>query len=542
MKSNPNNRFYFLDSLKGLMLIILTFNHVSANSIHWLTFETFGFFGGAEGYVMITGFLVGNVYGKISYSRTLLAKKTQDKAFTIALFWLVIIFGAEILSHSIGGHPFRDLSLFRQFPINILGNNEILGLYFTLFLLIFPILRLLEKGKRALLLTISISAYLFGYYPELYRKLGFLHSEIGDAFVQIVYFLRGNLPTPFSDFEQNYQYAGFSLIFWQLLFVIAVSIGFYRRKTGEFNVLNALWVLPVTASVCIVFLIFRYSSTASELIPSLFLKKEMLGIARLSNVLVFSLLIYSITTRIHTLPRIKSLEIMGRNSLSVYTFQTLIVFGFINPRFDEKGSTLSSAALLSALCASLFLIAQISDKKHATKIIERMQLKQRLGIPKQLDWKRKISLTIVFILAVAFSINLIRLREDFPLTAASMFGRYVNGKTNLISVRLYTDAVQDLNEIDFTQHKLNKRILLYSIYCPDESNTPYYNPNCFEENYQTRMGRWFDHLSEHYYKVHSKLPETFILTLCSVNTGPDDLIHQLTYDCSTAELSIWNHE
>lgn len=53
-----------LDSLRGLLLVWMTLNHLGG-PLHAYSFQTLGFFSSAEGFVFISGVVAGLVYGRI---------------------------------------------------------------------------------------------------------------------------------------------------------------------------------------------------------------------------------------------------------------------------------------------------------------------------------------------------------------------------------------------------------------------------------------------------------------------------------------------
>ena len=63
-------RFHQLDFFRGLCLLLMTFNHLLSSAfreIYWLrqfTSQPFGFFNAAEGFILISGILLGFIYSK----------------------------------------------------------------------------------------------------------------------------------------------------------------------------------------------------------------------------------------------------------------------------------------------------------------------------------------------------------------------------------------------------------------------------------------------------------------------------------------------
>lgn len=547
MENKPieqSSRLYLLDALKGIMLFIITLNHIKGNPIRWITYEPFGFFGAAEGYVFISGLLVGYIYGRESLGKSQLANKIGDRVFLIGVSWLVIIASTQLLDLFLNGYRITDISLDLFVLPNLLGGYEILGLYFTLFLIIYPILLLLRIGRIYTLFLISLSVYFIAHIPTIYKYqiASFLHSETNDVIVRCILFATGNVPTPTGDPYQGYQPAGVSLIAWQLLFVIAAALGFCHRRGKLLSCLKSKWTLPTAIAICVSFLFLKYSDVNLWAIRDLTLKRENLGILRLISFCSFSLLIFSLINKLKKPPRLHLLEIVGRNSLPAYVFQTVLIFGIINHYTSSIQNTNIFIFLLIIVCFSVFAVAKVFDIKRQNSRIRSNDTplwKQYLGIPSQLDWRRKFAITTALAYLLANGINLANLREDYPFTSAAMFARYIGPDTSLYSIEIYKNEIEASNRLLFSDYRISTRILFYSIYCSDEPETPYYNPSSLEEAYKTRLKRWFNHFATRYLRQHGHLPKQFTLALQPRQPKQGQVIIG-TYVCSTSDLLTWN--
>ena len=61
-------RYWEIDALRGLMLVLMTVTHLPTRLTDPLG-QPFGFVSAAEGFVLLSAFVAGLVYSRISYNR-----------------------------------------------------------------------------------------------------------------------------------------------------------------------------------------------------------------------------------------------------------------------------------------------------------------------------------------------------------------------------------------------------------------------------------------------------------------------------------------
>ena len=100
------NRINALDGIRGILLVVMTINHLiwvsgGQTMLQLFTLEPFGQFGAAEGFILISGLLAGLVYSQPKYSYKQLKEKAFLRAFEIykyhivslvALFFVMVTF------------------------------------------------------------------------------------------------------------------------------------------------------------------------------------------------------------------------------------------------------------------------------------------------------------------------------------------------------------------------------------------------------------------------------------------------------------------
>lgn len=537
-----DKRLAALDAWKGGMLVMLTVNLLSGHPFKSITFEPVGFFGTAEGFVFLSGTLAGYVYGQPRFSIRQLAEKTVTRFSVIASCLIGIVLALPFLYSLFGAQPFQSIVV-DSFPLpNPLGDGRILGLYCGLFLLVFPSLYLLKRNHWLLLVCVSTGLYLMSVYPDVVANTAWIKVEADSGIVRGLLFLRGSISNPFQSSPEIELPVGFSLIAWQLLFVLGVVSGYFYGKGKRFEALRRRNVLVGLFVVCIAFAFVRHFEVGVLFFPEFFFGRDFLGVFRLLNFCLFAAFVFGVSSKLPPFPRLKSLEMLGRNSLAVFTFQSLFVFGVLNHYMASISSKLLGGALVLVACSSIFVVGFLFDRSSWLRVLFKrnkfwIRVRSMAGLTQFVDWKRRIAFSAIVYYIVLSVVNSAYLREDFPFTGASMFARNVGEETPLYSLKLYGSEEEELSSLAFQDYSLNKRILLYSVYCGDEERSPYYNPACMEDAYSLRMERWFVQLHRRYIELHGETPDRFILRL-EPHRFTGHTIALAEYDCGSGELFL----
>lgn len=332
------------------MLIIITLNHTKGNPFTQYTWQPLGFFSAAEGFVFISGLLAGFVYGRASYSQKELRRKIIGRTKLIAIVWAVAC-AIILLKHSI--YPISPdryqgfLSTILLFP-NPLDTDEILFMYMVLIFLLQFYLIGLRKGKWILVLTISAIPYGLLNLPELYiRTPNAVQSEFADSLIEALRQFRG--------------VKGFSILAWQFLFAIAVTVGFYIRRKASFAwTLSPLVIVP-TISIYLFQLFVDLSLIRMDFWEK-FADRPSLGPTRLIAVLTFALIVSYLMRLNKYKTRVRPLEYLGKQSLYIYGYQAVIITIAINPWMSTATNNTQKAGILLTMVASLWLAAFVANK------------------------------------------------------------------------------------------------------------------------------------------------------------------------------------
>ena len=307
--SDGGKRDLRIDFIRGFVMFILITVHLNIPSIYnYIAWERFGVVTGAEGFVMLSGIVLGMLF-KLrmrhdSFGITI--DKQFNRAFLlyrtslfVILSVLLINFIPSIDAHvamtftSSSGkvyHLYPNLALFSQYHDKIMAKFlllrygphqfQILGLYVILLMFSPFILWLLSKNKVGAILSLSWILY--------FANNGFHVRPTGAQF----------------------EYA-FPILTWQILFVHGLVIGYYRHELWNvFQSKKGKIIFFVILILFFVFLFFTYNNPIKQ-IPSYlrlhvidpdtfrsiyqrFFPKNTLGIGRLLNDFVLLIVSYAL--------------------------------------------------------------------------------------------------------------------------------------------------------------------------------------------------------------------------------------------------------
>lgn len=359
MPHAPQRRWE-LDALRGLMLVLMTLTHMP--TMYSLpTGQPFGFVSAAEGFVFLSAFMAGRVYGNRARRDGVVVMQSafHQRAFKLYLCQLGLLLLAFTVIAWLGVHNRQGgvTGLLEFFFIDpqtaVLGaalllHNppllDILPLYIALMLVSPWLLRhALRHGWAGVL---SISALL--WVAEQWGLGLALHELVG-------------LPIPYKDLGAFHWFA------WQALWVVGLCLGARQQPLPRIP----FWCVVPAAMYAAGMLLWRHMVGQDPMpgVPAvgLLLDKWSLGPLRVLNFAsVFVLLVTFGPWLKQVLPRPLPLELLGRNSLSVFCAHivialfTLAFFG--SPEVVRPWST--DVALLASAFAGLFAVAMAVEARE----------------------------------------------------------------------------------------------------------------------------------------------------------------------------------
>lgn len=351
-KSQPrpvsSGRDLRFDSVRGLMLVTMTINHLPS-AARVLTDGALGIFSSAEGFVFISGLLAGWVYtrrrrrdGPDGLRHAVNRRATMIYAWHLAAFMSCLAL-IHILSWLSGFCSWTSPPLFYAHPFlaALLGSAmlyqpgllDILPMYCFFVLLLRPVLAELEAGRRWRVLGLSGLAWLLTQWVPPVDGAPLYPVHVGS----------------------------FNIFAWQFLFVAGAVIGHERASPGfaplRFRPLLFLGAFAVAAYG---FGIQRlgWRPPCSDALFGVLLNKPNLGFLRLAN---FGMIAYLVGLVGAYFPRLltwRPLAFIGQHSLVVFAAQSVAVSVVIqfDPLFStplRDGVTTTAAVLFLFLCASL---------------------------------------------------------------------------------------------------------------------------------------------------------------------------------------------
>lgn len=309
-------RIRYLDLLRGLMLVIMTFNHLGG-PIKSVTFQPLGFVSAAEGFIYLSGFVYGVVYTR-KYLETnfrTIRVKSKGRAAVIYIYHVLVLFivaGPYLL----GFYDSEALTTFREQPVQSFllyalllyqpSNMDILPMY-IIFILTGPyVLRAIIAGKWKTVFIISVLLWLINQMPVLQ----YTRYDGGDRLVDLGYF---------------------NIFCWQLLFFAGVFFG-YAKVTGRFRLPVSKWTVVLAILCSVICLTVRHMPSKSEVYKLFahFTDRSTLGAVRLGNFTLLAYLVYAVTLKHPDIVRSGWLSLLGRHSLQVFAYSVCLLY-FIQP-------------------------------------------------------------------------------------------------------------------------------------------------------------------------------------------------------------------
>jgi hypothetical protein len=307
-----------LDWLKGLMLVLMTLTHLPT----WYSSamgQPFGYVSAAEGFVFLSGFLVGSVYLRFGRTHGVAAmqRRIWRRAAVVygAHVALLLLLFAVIVPAGVarGAHPITDLASFAlAHPLRALTGGlllvynpplfDILPMY-VVFMLVAPLV--LASGERHGWRAIAMVSGLLWLAAQL---------DLGRAVYAVVM-----APLPLAiPYDQT---GAFSLFAWQAVWVAGLWAGSRSLDNPPLPHLRERRVVLGAAAVALAFFAWRHLAGQAPSSPALLahlLDKWHLGALRVVDFAALALLVLAMRGEIVRHARHSPLTTLGRASLPVF--------------------------------------------------------------------------------------------------------------------------------------------------------------------------------------------------------------------------------
>lgn len=372
--AKPRGRLIEVDILRGFLLLWMTLTHLPTKA-SLISNQTFGFVSGAEGFIFLAGFMVGQLEHRIQQKsgQAATVRDLSKRTLRIYFYHCILLAIAFTLVAEIGVSFHRLalenlLSFYLQQPKHALIAAALLQ-YRPALLDILPmyiVFMALTPLARAVALRWSWDAVIYTSFivwaAGQFGLRAFIHAHVN---------LFG-LSVPEASTGAFDSYA------WQLLWMVGLGLGtIYAESligsesgTGDSEVGIPPWLLKLSMAIAIVFLILRYSPIERWVDLNAYgwlIDKWHLGPARVINFAAIAIVLVRYGTRIAALPFFRPLASLGRASIEVFSVHVLccVAGNALSPDADPHLPWWQQALLLAVTISALFLTAHLQQRWSA---------------------------------------------------------------------------------------------------------------------------------------------------------------------------------
>jgi hypothetical protein len=369
-------RYWEIDALRGLMLVLMTVTHLPTRLTDPLG-QPFGFVSAAEGFVLLSAFTAGLVYSRLALAQGVPAMERAfwKRAFKVYLaqaatllflFTVIAALGVRIDQPAVKdlmsyyfAHPQRAFwsGLLLIYEPALL---DILPMY-IFFMLLSPWVLAwgMRHGWRGVLVA---SALLWAG-----AQLGLSEFVYGWTVA-----LTG-LELPFNEM------GAFNTFAWQLLWFSGLALG-AGRNAPDAQPLRFSWpIVALAAGIALCGLVWRHfgddgqAPFGADIERNLLFDKWQLGPLRIVNLVALGIVALRFgAPLLERLPRLRPLEAMGSASLAVFCAQlvavllVLAVYGDSQTARPEWGDALLLTVVFGALYAVARFALWLDARKRPT--------------------------------------------------------------------------------------------------------------------------------------------------------------------------------
>lgn len=363
MPSPSSTRRWELDALRGLMLVLMTVTHLPTRFTSPLG-QPFGFVSAAEGFVLLSAYMAGMVYGRLAWRKSVVDMRRAfwrralviygcQAATLLFLFSVIAFIGIRVDQPAVKGL----MSFYLAQPLDALIGGlllvyeppllDILPLY-VLFMLASPwVMTFALRRGWAPVMGVSIALWLAAQFG--------LSEWVYGHFIDAI-----PLSVPFTET------GSFVMWSWQFLWMLGLWMGASRNDPAAPPFEFPRWSLTVALFIALLCLVWRHLVGQVPFPPGLGLNplfdKWLLGPLRLLD--LFALTILTIRFGpglVAKLPRQRWLETLGSASLPVFCAHlviVLLVLGLLGADYERPWA--QDIVLVIACFAALYVVARLA--------------------------------------------------------------------------------------------------------------------------------------------------------------------------------------
>jgi hypothetical protein len=377
--AQKSGRVVELDILRGFLLLWMALTHLPTKASN-LSNQTFGFVSGAEGFIFLAAFMVGQIQfraqrkrGELAALRDIAKRTLRVYAYHCGLLAIAFTLVAEV---GVAFH--RDalrnlLSYYLQSPKHAViaallleyrpSLLDILPMY-VVFMAMTPIAR--KVAQRWSWEPVIYSSFVvwaaaqFGLRAWVYR-----HSDIFGLHV-----------------PEN-STGAFDLFAWQLLWIVGLALGtIYAQHLADASTKGPLrippWLLHASMAVAAVFLVLRYCPADKWIDPNVYgwlVDKWHLAPVRIIDFSALALVLVRYGSSIASLAPFRPLARLGQASIEVFSVHVLCCIGAdaLSHDADPNLPWWQQIIVLVVTISAMFLTAKAHQlwvaRRHPEKVI-----------------------------------------------------------------------------------------------------------------------------------------------------------------------------
>ena len=377
----PRRRVTELDILRGFLLLWMTLTHLPTKA-SIISNQTFGFVSGAEGFIFLSAFMVGqlefHIEGNSGFAATV--RDIRRRTFRIYVYHCALLVGAFTLVAQIGV-SFHRLALENLLSYYIQSPNkallaaalleyrpslfDILPMYIV-FMALTPVARgIARRWTWAPVIGVSLAVWVAAQFGL--RKWMYAHVDLF------------GLSVPESST------GAFDLYAWQLLWMAGLALGTMsagrfsgatesNRMKGESRVRT--WVLILSVAVAACFVVLRYSPADHWMNAEWYgrlIDKWHLGAARIVNFAAITTIVVRYGSRIAAFVILKPLALLGRASIEVFSAHVVcsVAGQAMSKDADPQLTAWQQVTLLAVTLTVLFSTAAVCARRNQNRRRER---------------------------------------------------------------------------------------------------------------------------------------------------------------------------
>lgn len=309
------------------MLVLMTLTHLPSR-LTTATGQPFGFVSAAEGFVILSAFMTGMVYGRRALRDGFASMRHQfwDRTWRVYVYhvllllfllWVITPIGVarhELAVTNLSSYYLEHPRIALVAGLALIYEPALLDIlpFYVVYMVISP--WLVEHGlKKGWHLVLAASFVLW-----LLSQFG-----LGAKTYALVQALTG-LSVPYR------QTGSFDMLAWQFLWVLGLSMGTSRSRPDAAPMSLPSWLSWGCLAIAAYFMAWRHytgqAAFGGDVQLNMLFDKWVIGPLRLLNVLVLIVVIIRFGPGLaHKLPRMRWLETMGQASLHVFCAHLVIV-------------------------------------------------------------------------------------------------------------------------------------------------------------------------------------------------------------------------